>query len=321
MEEIGRANLAGSQDYGQAHARLVISPDRAFDIRKRRMNCLNTRKAIAEALVAARRDTPVDSMKVRRVKVVEEIIESIRQDIVTRKLVPGERMPSERLLSERYGVSQPTVREAIRALETLGLVDVVHGSGSYISAQGDYGLASALQTLLQLQKVGIIEVLDVRQILGRASVELAAANATSADVEHIQQAIDRLDRLEEVTTVDEVTRRIIDFQRAVSAAARNPLLHSLEVFLATLLIEVQVTALRSRGVKFWRTRAAEFQADRRNIREGIKTGSAKKARAAMDQYFDDQRARFVGDDALRSLNLSDPRLISTVTEIVRSFKN
>jgi len=215
-------------------------------------------------------------MKVRRVKVVEEIIESLRQDIVTRKLVPGQRMPSERLLSERYGVSQPTVREAIRAPETLGLVYVGHGSGSYISPHGDYGLASALQTLLQLQKVGIIEVLDVRQILGRASVELAAANATSADVERIQQAINRLDVLEEVTTVDEVTRRIIDFQRAVSAAARNPLLHSLEVFLATLLIEVQVTALRSRGVKFGRTCAAEFQADRRNIREGI-TGSRDRS--------------------------------------------
>ncbi|HUA24869.1 MAG TPA: GntR family transcriptional regulator [Steroidobacteraceae bacterium] len=268
-----------------------------------------------------RREAPVDSMKVRRVKVVEEIIESLRQDIVTRKLAPGERMPSERELSERYGVSQPTVREAIRALETLGLVDVVHGSGSYISAQGDYGLASALQTLLQLQGVGIIEVLDVRQILGRASVEMAASKPKLSDVQRIQDAIDRLDALEDAKTVEEVTRRIIDFQRAVSAAARNPLLHSLEVFLATLLIEVQVTALRSRGVRFWRTRAGEFQADRCGIRDGIKMGSPKKARAAMDQYFDDQRSRFLQDEALRSLNLSDPRLISMVTQIVRSFKN
>jgi GntR family transcriptional regulator, transcriptional repressor for pyruvate dehydrogenase complex len=284
---------------------------------------VSSRKASATAPVITplRRDTPVDSMKVRRVKVVEEIIESLRQDIVTRKLAPGERMPSERELSERYGVSQPTVREAIRALETLGLVDVVHGSGSYISTHSDYGLASALQTLLQLQGVGIIEVLDVRQILGRTSVEMAATNATPEDVQRIQEAINRLDALEEVKTVEEVTRRIIDFQRAVSAAAHNPLLHSLEVFLATLLIEVQVTALKNRGVRFWRTRAAAFQGDRCSIRDGIKSGSPKKARVAMDQYFDDQRARFVDDEALRSLNLSDPRLISMVTEIVRSFKN
>jgi GntR family transcriptional repressor for pyruvate dehydrogenase complex len=178
-----------------------------------------------------------------------------------------------------------------------------------------------LQTLLQLQGVGIIEVLDVRQILGRTSVEMAATNATPEDVQRIQEAINRLDALEEVKTVEEVTRRIIDFQRAVSAAAHKPLLHSLEVFLATLLIEVQVTALKNRGVRFWRTRAAAFQGDRCSIRDGIKSGSPKKARVAMDQYFDDQRARFVDDEALRSLNLSDPRLISMVTEIVRSFKN
>ena len=74
--------------------------------------------------------------------------------------------PSEKDLSERFGVSQPTVREAIRALETIGLVEVLHGNGSFVRGQGDYALASALQTLLQLESVGIMDVLDVRQVTG-----------------------------------------------------------------------------------------------------------------------------------------------------------
>src|ERR1700685_761340 len=86
----------------------------------------------------------------RRVKLGDEIIEYLRQDIGTRPLPHGGRLPSEKELSDRFGVSQPTIREAIRALEAVGLIDVFHGSGSFVRSQGDYALASALQTLLQL---------------------------------------------------------------------------------------------------------------------------------------------------------------------------
>ena len=115
-------------------------------------------------------------------KMADEIIETLRQDIVTRRLPDGERLPSEKELSDRFGVSQPTVREAIRALETLGLVEVLHGSGSFVRSSGEFALASALQTLLQLQSVGVMEVLNIRQALGRHSIELAAANATDDDI-------------------------------------------------------------------------------------------------------------------------------------------
>src|SRR5258707_14646334 len=115
-----------------------------------------------------------DRSRPRRVKVVDEIIETLRKDIVTRRLPNGERLPSEKELSEQFAVSQPTVREAIRALETLGLVEVFHGNGSFVRSSGDYALASALQTLLQLQGVGIMDVLNVRQVLGLDSIEAAA---------------------------------------------------------------------------------------------------------------------------------------------------
>lgn len=268
------------------------------------------------ALVRSEPDRP----RKRRVKLVDDIIETLRQDIVTRRLSHGERLPSEKDLSDRFGVSQATIREAIRALETLGLIEVFHGNGSFVRGQGDYALASALQTLLQLERVGIMEVLDVRQLLGRHSAEAAAARATAEDLEAIAAAAARFERLNDLKTVNQVVAGVIEFQRAVSAASHNPILLSLETFLLALLNEVQLKSLSSRGIRFWRARAVEFQPHRVAILSGIRSRDPAEARAAMDRYFEAQRARFEQDASLRGLVLSSPKLVTIVSDMVRLSK-
>ncbi|WP_206243558.1 FadR/GntR family transcriptional regulator [Novosphingobium terrae] len=251
---------------------------------------------------------------------VDEIIESLRQQIVSGKLGDGARLPTEKELAQNYAVSQPTIREAIRALETLGLVEVQHGSGTFVRSQGSYALALSLQTLLQLESVGIFEVLDVRQLLGRQSVRATAKLATDEEIEMIGRSLAALDRLDEVDDVDEILRRMIDFQCSISALCRNPLLHRLETFLVTLLLEVQVIPMRKRGMKFWRDRAVAFQGDRREIFAAIQARDIGKAGDAMENYLEHQRARFVEDKKLGALNLSDSRLIEGLAEMVRQMK-
>lgn len=256
----------------------------------------------------------------RRVKLVDEIIETLRQEIVTRRLIDGERLPSERELSDRFGVSQPTVREAIRALETMGLIEVRHGSGSFVSSRGDFALASALQTILQLQSVGIMDVIEIRQVLGRHSIALALARASDADIDALAEWSARFDALDTVGDVESVIGLVIGFQRALSAAAHSPLLQSLETFLLALLNEVQVNALAARGVRFWKARALDFQPHRVAIVAGLRSRDLATARAAMDGYFDAQRARFDADATLREINLSQPRAIEVVAEMMHQFR-
>ncbi|MGY2737155.1 FadR/GntR family transcriptional regulator [Sphingomonas sp. UYP23] len=265
--------------------------------------------------------TEISAPRRRKVKLVDEIIESLRQDIVTRRLPHGERLPSEKELSDRFGVSQPTVREAIRALETLGLVDVFHGNGTFVRSQGNYGLASALQTLVQLESVEIMEVLEVRQLLGRQSIEAAAVNATTQDIDSIAQACARFDRIDQVTKVEDITSLILDFQRAVSAASHRPLLRSLEEFMLALLNEVQVNSLGERGIRFWRARATDFQIHRVAILKGLESGDPQTALQAMNSYFQAQRSRFEKDKNMSALNLSSPGLIAVVANMVRLIKD
>ena len=256
----------------------------------------------------------------RKVKVVDRMIESLRQDIVTGRLSHGERLPSERELSDRFGVSQPTIREAIRALETLGLVDVLHGNGSFVRGRGDYALASALQALVQLNNVGVAEILSIRQVLGRFSIQLASSNASEEDLAQIEASYERLAQLDRIKELDEVIAAIIDFQLAVSTASHSPLLQSLEAFLMVLITEVQVKSLVARGVQFWRSRALSFQPHRLSIIEGLRSGDSTEALGAMDAYLGAQRALFERDDNLSALNLSNPNLINVVANMVRQLK-
>ena len=256
----------------------------------------------------------------RRIKLVDEIIESLRQDIVTRRLPDGDRLPSEKELSDRFEVSQPTIREAIRALETLGLVEVLHGSGTFVRSQGDFALASALQTFLQLESVGIMEVVDIRHALGALSIENAVAKATEGDIAKMTRICDRFEQPRELKAVEEVIANVIGFQRALSAASHNALLQSLETFLLALLHEVQVQSLPEGNVRFWRARAMDFQPHRVAVLKGIGSRNLAAARKAMDRYFDAQRERFEKDDILRAINLSNPLLIGAVAHMVRQFR-
>ena len=239
---------------------------------------------------------------------------------MTRKLPHGSRL-LEKDVSNRFGVSEPTAREAIRALEMVGLVEVLHGNGSFVRSQGDFAVASALQTLLQLESVGIMEVLDVRQLLGRRSIELAASNATEEDIAAVAQACARYDRLDEVKDISEVIAYVIAFQRAVSAASHSPLIQTLEAFLLTLLNEVQVNSLAGRGVRVWRARAMGFQSHRLAILEGLRSGDGTAARTAMDHYFDAQRALFERDKNIQESSLSSPSLINVIANMVDRFKD
>ena len=256
----------------------------------------------------------------RKVKLVDQIIETLRQDIVTRRLPDGERLPSEKELSERFGVSQPTVREAIRALETIGLVEVLHGNGTFVRSRGDFALASALQTLLQLESVGLMEVLDMRQVLGLHSIGLAVSNATDADMAEIERTCQRFEHLSDAEALEDIIGPVLAFQRAVSTASHSTLLKSLETFLLVLLSEVQIQPLGDHDVRFWKIRALDFQPNRVAIVAALRARDPEAAQVAMRDYFEAQRRRFMQDDKLRLLDLSSPGLIDVVANMVDRFR-
>jgi GntR family transcriptional regulator, transcriptional repressor for pyruvate dehydrogenase complex len=251
-----------------------------------------------------------------RSKVTDEIIESLRQDIVTDRLKSGERLPNERELAQYFGVSQPTIREALRALDVMGLIQVRHGSGAYVRGDSAYVAATALQTLVQLERVSIIEALDVRELLGRETARIAAGAADDADIEVIEQRLVALSELDPRATIDDVIERLAGFQIAVAAAAHSPLLSALEAFLINLLLQLQADAFRKRGAKRWIERSRGFHNDRRKIVDAIREHDGQRAFEAMENYLEHQRRTFMADPQLSAMRLSDPKAMVVAADLV-----
>lgn len=124
-------------------------------------------------------------------RVYMEIVEQIKGLIKTGYLKAGSPLPSERELAEKLEVSRSSVREAVTILESLGILEVIHGKGSFIrDFRNTKSMESYFDTfalLFDINPSQTLQLLEVRKILEPQAAALAAKNATAGDVLSLQE--------------------------------------------------------------------------------------------------------------------------------------
>ncbi|MGQ4598915.1 FCD domain-containing protein [Nocardia sp. R6R-6] len=126
----------------------------------------------------------------------QQVEEALRTAVLSGQLRTGERLPPETELARQFRVSRPTIREALSALETQGLIRKAQGAGggSFVQTVDHHALGEIVQesvhNLLQLGTVSFDEVAMVRQHLEVPSAILAARNRTDADIAELRQLLD-----------------------------------------------------------------------------------------------------------------------------------
>lgn len=239
-----------------------------------------------------------------RTKVAGRIIASLRGMIARGELAPGSQLPIEKELARQYSVSQPTMREAVRALEAMGLLEVHHGRGVFIANDLNSYVSNSLAAFIEFEQVGLVDTLDVRGVLGRHSAHQAALNAGGEELDALAIAADACDNAGELATVLEMATTVVNFQSAVAAAARNPLQYGVETFLIRLLLQLQVDAKESEGPEYWTGQIAAFRSDRQEITKHIRGRDPAKAEGAMAAYLEDQKKLFEGDPDMANVRFS-----------------
>ena len=184
-----------------------------------------------------------------RSRVADQIFKELRDGIVVGTIPQGAKLPSERELAQRYGVSGPTVREAIRGLTLLGLADVRHGSGAYVTADTESLIATSLSAVIQMGKPGVADVLSILGILNEHAARLATEAGTLEDLNNLRAALDELDR---ANTVKSAREAVCNFHGSIAAASHNSLLSALCGFLAEIQTELALE-LAGDSIKTWRT--------------------------------------------------------------------
>lgn len=212
--------------------------------------------------------------KVKTKKVYMKIVEQIRDLIKEGRLKPGDKLPPEQILAEKFGTSRPSVREALSALEILGITESRGGKGNFIKDNLDTPLYEQKYRELE-EEESPFEILEARKAVETEIVGLAAKKATKEDIVSIRESLDKMKSA--ITNIPKIMEFDREFHINIAKAAHNSLLFSMITYLANLQKEKLWINLKE---KSWGIpgRPQKYFEEHTEIFNAIKNKDSKDAR-------------------------------------------
>ncbi len=222
---------------------------------------------------------------IRTKKVYEEVVEQIKALIASGNLKPGQQLPPERELAQRFGVSRPSMREAFSILETLGVIEIRPGDGTYVAKRLTGSLLSPMALSLDRTKRRILESYEVREVLEIEATRLAAGRATAEDKAELCAIRDRLSAAYRQGPLPEDGDTSLHL--AVARMSHNEVLCQLLDDLQGILLKISHVFYRSViNKETGETEIEEAIEYFDQITQGIVTGDPELAAGAMKVHLD-----------------------------------
>lgn len=158
-------------------------------------------------------------MKISNTKIYEQVADIILESIKSGEYKVGDRLPSIQQLAQIYGVSVASIREALNALRTIGVIELKQGYGTFIKQVKPtfFELGDKFTSIEQIK-----ELLELREIVESATVEKAALNRNDSDLAQLKQSLDDMGKA--VTDGTSGEKADLQFHLAIAKAAKNTLL-------------------------------------------------------------------------------------------------
>ena len=214
----------------------------------------------------------------------DQIAEAIRDRIVAGELSLDQRLPTESELAESFGVSRPTIREALKRLAAKNLIRSKRGvsGGNFITVPTDEQVRSDLRTtatlLVSHQIFSLADVAESRRLLESDCARLAAERRDGADLHALHDALERQERTD--LSDEQFCEADVTFHRLVAQAAHNPVLDYVMVFaLEALHPSTNLIINRFR-------RRDDVTALQRTLLEAIETGDPQGASCVVHAQMD-----------------------------------
>lgn len=169
---------------------------------------------------------------IKNTKVYEQVIEQIKDMIADGTLKKGDKLPSERDLAEQLGISRASIREAIRSLEIIGLIESKQGDGNFIRSSFENSLFEPLSIMFMLNECKLEEIFELRKVIEIETAALAAKQVTDEELDYILELINKMrnsENEEERVTYD------TKFHYKIAQASRNFLIVNILNTVSTLM--------------------------------------------------------------------------------------
>jgi len=219
--------------------------------------------------------TKVEFEAIRRNKVYEDVARQIQNHILEH-LKPGDVLPPERELAQRFGVSRGSVRDAIRSLEHIGLLEPRQGLGTIVCEPSADILVNPLAAVLLQKRKLVGELLDVRNIIEPPLAGRAALHATAGELAEMEQILER--QQEKLLRGEMSIEEDSEFHYQIALAADNSIVLRIVDVLMDLLRETRERSLQTAG------RSEKSLAGHRRILAALKRHDPAASEAAMRQH-------------------------------------
>ena len=229
-----------------------------------------------EQIEVAKKSRPVFK-KIKRSTVTETIIEQIKDMIEKGELKPGVRLPSERDLAELLAVSRPSVREAMKSLHSMGIVEILTGDGTYLNENTNI-ISDHFHVQHLLRKFSLLELIQARKVLEVEIAALAAQNATAENKENLQEIFGEI--LEKKDDVRAFLKADFAYHLAIAETAGNRFLAEMLNTTRDLLLESNLDVIKKAGQIDIAIKSHQ------SILEAIKNNDVSRARQEMLKHLD-----------------------------------
>jgi GntR family transcriptional repressor for pyruvate dehydrogenase complex len=210
---------------------------------------------------------------VRSTRIYEEIVRQIRMLIADGHLKSGDRLPPERDLAERFRVSRTSVREAMRALESRGLIGIRPGEGAFVREVSIEALVEPLALVIMTQRAAIGDLYEARRMLEPPIAALAARRATPEELGEMARILD--EQGAEVAAGRTGLAQDAAFHTALAHSTHNHVITRIVTTLMDLLAQSREESLSSPG------RPVRSHADHRHVLAAVEAHEPRRAQQAM----------------------------------------
>jgi GntR family transcriptional repressor for pyruvate dehydrogenase complex len=215
---------------------------------------------------------------IRKTRIAEEIADRIRVLILDGTMPAGRPLPSERLLATRFGVSRGSVRDALRMLETIGLIETRHGQGTFPHELTVDRLVVPLASVLSYRRDLQDELLDVRRMFEPAVARVAATRMSDQDLADLQRILETQRR--KLKTHRSAIVEDTAFHAVLARATQNRVVMRIMETLNDLLVESRKRTLQQKG------RPERSLEGHEAVVAALRRGDADGAALAMHSHID-----------------------------------
>jgi GntR family transcriptional repressor for pyruvate dehydrogenase complex len=223
---------------------------------------------------------------VKSTRIYAEIVRQIRSLVSDGRLKSGDRLPPERELAEQFRVSRTSVREALRALESTGLIEIRAGEGAFVREVSVEALVEPLALVILNQREAIAELYEARRVLEPPIAGLAARRASPDELAEMVRILEEQAR--EVAAGRTGLPQDAAFHTAIGEAAHNRAITRIVAALMDLLTQTREESLQTPG------RPQRSHQDHRRVLAAIQARDDEGARQAMLDHLIGVEALVVG---------------------------